>query len=557
MEVENGDFDDVRDLVEPVARPKIHEVITAPLNRNPALRWIIAAMDDDGGDEDEGDDEDEEEEDVEEEEEEEEEFEESEEDEGDEEEDDDDVDDDHEDEDNRRLIAANRFYEFQLIGSGAAGGGGGNENEAALGCDVPSWMNADDVGGGCGGDAAERFRSFLCKDRPHATVVWLSPYHFVACDGPYPNSRTVYLSWPVLELFATVTMNDGGYRLLFFGIIVGSSEDQDRRLRTEAEVAWMPAVGALVARSPLVTKITCVLDVGRHLAFLEALVSPAPPPEGRTLRLGQFGDGTEAAARIVATRTHPDTALDINVHHWGSANVAVLAEALRTNRCPKGLILMEATKLGMVEPLANALRIATSLEELELDLSNGWTNPENQRRSRQLLDAIGDNVGLRKLTLYLDSSNYASGFVREFWTSVLRNRTITTVSVVTNIQSGNRPSLAALREVSLHVVQLLRSNRVLTDLQFPPGMLDPDIMDAQAVPVLQLNRLRAAAGDINRWLGAFLRSDPVRRHPMLRYHLLRGNVSTLVRQLRNSSSTSTPTSREMTAAEDSDQTLGR
>jgi hypothetical protein len=129
------------------------------------------------------------------------------------------------------------------------------------------------------------------------------------------------------------------------------------------------------------------------------------------------------------------------------------------------------------------------------------------------------------------SAWYDIAEVMEPWTSVLRSRTLTKVNLHL-WPIADPPGAAHRREVALHVVDLLRSNRVLTDLQYNPDLHDAHIMEAQAVPLLQLNRLRAAASDAHRFLAVFLGSEPVRRHPMLRYHLLRSNVGTLVRHLR-------------------------
>jgi hypothetical protein len=85
------------------------------------------------------------------------------------------------------------------------------------------------------------------------------------------------------------------------------------------------------------------------------------------------------------------------------------------------------------------------------------------------------------------------------------------------------------RECARRAVALLASNRVVTDLRYNAHTHDADIMEAEARPLLQLNRLRSASANLGRFLPAFLSSSaPVRRHPMLRYCVLRRNVGTLV-----------------------------
>ena len=85
-------------------------------------------------------------------------------------------------------------------------------------------------------------------------------------------------------------------------------------------------------------------------------------------------------------------------------------------------------------------------------------------------------------------------------------------------------------------MSLLRTtNHVVTDLRYVPDALDVSIMDAEAVPLLQLNRLPLAAADGNRGLASFLGTALVRRHPMMTYHLLRTNADTLALHLQKSS----------------------
>jgi hypothetical protein len=244
----------------------------------------------------------------------------------------------------------------------------------------------------------------------------------------------------------------------------------------------------------------------------------------------------EAAARVVAFHTHPETTLDIDMERWGRTGAAVLAEAVRTSRCPKRLHLSRVDRREIVEPLADALRVAQSVEELDLRFFTD-ARTEGRQCVRLMQDAIGDNVGLRTLTVTHSARVDSSEVMKEWWTSALRSRTLASVNVQVVVPRGAPPRAADRRsEVALHVVHLLWSNRVVTDLRYHPDLHDAAIMEAHAVPLLLLNRLRAAAVDASQCFGALLGSEPGRRHPMLRYHLLRSNVGTLVLHLPRSPS---------------------
>jgi hypothetical protein len=86
------------------------------------------------------------------------------------------------------------------------------------------------------------------------------------------------------------------------------------------------------------------------------------------------------------------------------------------------------------------------------------------------------------------------------------------------------------------VVAALRTSRALTDLQCNPDTDDATILNAEAVPMLQLNRLRLVTADAKRSLASSLGSTLVRRHPMITYYLSRINVDTLVFRLLKSTS---------------------
>jgi hypothetical protein len=125
---------------------------------------------------------------------------------------------------------------------------------------------------------------------------------------------------------------------------------------------------------------------------------------------------------------------------------------------------------------------------------------------------------------------------------VLRSRTVSKIDVGMMASIG---SPQARREVALHVAELLTSNRVVTHIRHSPRTYDPVIMEGQVLPLLQLNRLRARAGQggNQHCLAAYLESESVRQHAVLRYYLLRSNVETLARNLRVAASSSPASSR--------------
>jgi hypothetical protein len=441
------------------------------------------------------------------------------------------------------------YSEWQIVGSCDDDGGGDGENDetsqgpanssslldrlVALYASDPAYNERDDGEE----NTTQRLLTFLLHDQLETRVVWLSRVHFVVCDGPASHAPDPnHMGWwsHARAFHADVQrVDDGTHYRICLGVAAGRRRIGQEE-RAERAGDWPPVLAALLARSALARAITCDLSVSRHVRFLEAIVSPAPPPPGgRDLTLGigywQF-DVTEAAARILAYRTHPDSRVEIDLMKWGRDGAIILADSVRTNRCPKRLKFRGADQLESAEPLASALRVTRSVEVLEVQLSPGWWSPDVQRCTDLLLAAIGDNVGLRTLVAEQSCRKDVCGRMKAIWSSVLRSRTLQCVNVqLTKYPVEPPPADADRRDVARHVVDLLRSNRVVTDLRYNPATHDPDIMEAHAIPILQLNRLRASAGDtVNRCLLLLLGSEPVRRHPMLRYHLLRSNVSMLV-----------------------------
>jgi hypothetical protein len=438
-------------------------------------------------------------------------------------------------------------------GCGGGGGGGGVEGSTPpllerlvtlLTTDPASndEHSNNDAEDDADADAAKRFASFLFHDRPETRIVWLSPAAYVACDGPASRLRSAdRTAWsdPANLFWAEVTAAEGG-RVFWLGLRRGGP-----RHRAEAEDTWPPVLAALASRwaaaAEAAESVRFFLNVGRHVRFLAAVVSPRPLGErGRGRRTLCFAhplqDVTEAAARILARCTHRDTAVKVRLDEWGRAGAAILAEAIRTDRCPRRLVLTAlGDGLGVREEdivlLATALRGASAVEELDLELPR-WCLSD--ACTRALLGAIRDSAGLRALTAsrrsLCDVCRPVNDFFNDFWSAALGSRTLASVDAA-GISPRDRSPAAARCGAARHVVELLMSNRVVTDLRYNPDTHDADIMDRQAVPLLQLNRLRAAAANASdrRRLALFFGSGPVRRHPMLRYYLVRSNVGSLFR----------------------------
>jgi hypothetical protein len=363
-------------------------------------------------------------------------------------------------------------------------------------------------------NTTQRLLSFMLHDQLETRVVWLSRVHFVVCDGPashVPDPNPMGW-WSHAKAFhADVErVDDGTHYRVCLGVAAGGRRISQEE-RAERAGDWPPVLAAMLARSALVRAIKCDLNVSRHVRFLEAIVSPAPPfPGGRDLTLGkdywQF-DVTEAAARILAYRSHPDTRVEIDLMKWGRDGASILADSVRTNRCPKRLKVRGAEELESAEPLANALRVTRSVEELEVQLSPGWS-PDVQRCTDLLLAAIGDNVGLRTLVAEQSCRKDVCGRTKAIWSSVLRSRTLQCVNVqLTKYPVEPPPADADRREVAHHVVGLLQSNRAVTDLRYNPATHDADIMEARDPhPPAQLppGRAKGCQPMVGRdpWIGA-------------------------------------------------------
>jgi hypothetical protein len=242
---------------------------------------------------------------------------------------------------------------------------------------------------------------------------------------------------------------------------------------------------------------------------------------------------TEEAAQIIARRTHRETVLEVDGRAWDGSGVPVLAEALRENQCPKHLVVRGFAEAGgIVDVLWRAVGSTRAVEVLEVEIPS-------LEASCRLLEAIRGNVGLQKLVA--THPCFATGeFMKEFWSAALTSRTLTTVDA-SHLTAHILVPDGDPHECARHVVALLRTHRGVIDFRCDPRAHDAALMEAEAVPILQRNRLRrmaAAADSNNRRLPALLGSALVRRHPMMRYHQLRRNVDTLLLHLPQPSSPS-------------------
>jgi hypothetical protein len=424
-------------------------------------------------------------------------------------------------------------------------------------------------------DATKRLLlAFLFGDDGSAVrVLWLSRARFLVCHGPRsdPLDDFWYIFWAsgdnmALEArFDTTSAavaaapaapaaitNEGEFRYVFRigrvpGAVPAASIEGDR---------WPAAVALLLSHGPEASAFGCRLPPGPDNACLEALVEweppPPPSPRGGGTRPLVFDHVTEeATACIIARQTHPRTAVVVNVDAWGEGGVAVLAAAMLAHQCPERLILerLDRGSRSKVEILARALRATTAVKELQVAIPSptGQHQPADPGccAARLLLGAIRGNVGLVTL-VSARQDIVSSSFLKEFWTSVLASRTLRRVEA-TEMTSDPFLQDGESEECARHVVALLRTNRVVIDLRYNRHSLDAAIVEAEAVPILHLNRLRhvaveaaSAADDANRGLVSLFGSALVRQRPMMTYYLVRSNVDTLALHLLLSTSSEQP-----------------
>jgi hypothetical protein len=447
----------------------------------------------------------------------------------------------NEHEDDRSYHDENRCRELQLVGIGnMIGGGGGDDGsddysavvENSLLGRLTALFTAGPANDPNFDGTAKAFRSFLFNDQPQTVVVWISRDQFLLCDGPTTLSMPVDHPYVVLTGALHIHWTEFGRGT--YELWLGRIPSHYHPYWAARDGAWAPVLVALIACQAECEWIFCDLNVSLHARFLEAIVSPEPAPGSRRgIQFFPRRGITEYAARVIAFRTHRDTTVEISLNEWGRQGASILAESVRTNQCPKRLHLVGGTSDECVAPVADALRIATAVEELHLCFDPVRPNdekPEADRCTRLLLDAIGDNVGLRTLSVRAYVCDAVVVLTKDLWSAVLRSRTLAKIDVwMASIDSPE-----ARREVALHVAHRLTTNRVVTHIRYNPGTYDPVIMEGRVLPLLQLNRLRARAaqGGHQHYLAAYLGSEPVRQHAVLRYHLLRSSVETLARHLR-------------------------
>jgi hypothetical protein len=147
-----------------------------------------------------------------------------------------------------------------------------------------------------------------------------------------------------------------------------------------------------------------------------------------------------------------------------------------------------------------AVGATTALEEIEvLELPSGdrpGLQPAPGPNFRQMLGAIRANVGLRSLAFVGDdrggvgcSEHADAASMKDVWTAVFANGTLERVNV-RRVGPASRYDAGHRADCAIHVVQLLRSSRTVTHIQYHPETHDAGIMERQAVPILYLNRLR-------------------------------------------------------------------
>jgi hypothetical protein len=476
------------------------------------------------------------------------------------------------------LPAVDRFREYQLVDCGdeAANGPGDAEDaredesvrdDRALPRLLLIPPDDDDdarAAGPAPGDGGMGIKlvSFLMKDDSETRVVWLTHSQFLACrrhdvDHQHRPVLPGYLEqdfpW---KLQANVSTESGRTYtfLMSFPYYGPASFDADAEPRSRlVEDAWPTILLTLFARTPTVTAIRldhCRFNVNSCGRSLMAIVSPPPPhPGGRILDIDvsydvRLGDDelvlSAEAARVLAFGTHRDTAVVVECGSWGD-RISILAEAIRLDQCPKRLMLTWLSSLPerLASELAGAIGSTTAVESIDV------TGLLGSQQDRMLLDAIRKNVGIRSVVA---DGGVGRSFVKDFWSSVLRNRTVERV----HLPDGggnmrNPPAPSERREYAQHVVDLLRCNRSVTDIQYSSRIHDADLMERHAVPLLYLNRLRkfdqargndisSAAMNLERVVPALLRSAAVRRHSLLRFYVLRRNVDIIVSLLDASAS---------------------
>jgi hypothetical protein len=370
--------------------------------------------------------------------------------------------------------------------------------------------------------AGTRLAAFLCNDLPKARVLWLTHGTFLVGTGPAAPDRNCSdkSSWSdcwkdfSLDVEWSVTLDVGAtYKFQLHGSHCHHAARSHRRNGADL---WAPLLLTIFARDSNVRAISCSSVSPSLSSSLAEIVSIAPPSPG--IQGGTDGRGGPNPRPAHAPRHGAR----------GTSGGMGTAPHLAAGRRHEGQPMPQAPRRvahtpdeALASTLATGIRSTTVLEAITLHLSY---------RSKLLIGAVGENVGIRSVTV-APASTARVRLLQQFWRSVLASRTVQHVDVTART-ADPRYTLKHRREVARLVVELLQSNRVVTHIESNAHTHDAGIMEAEARPLLQLNRLRSASANLGRSLPAVLASSaPVRRHPMLRYYVLRSNVGTVVRHL--------------------------
>lgn len=137
----------------------------------------------------------------------------------------------------------------------------------------------------------------------------------------------------------------------------------------------------------------------------------------------------ETEARVIAFETHRNTAIVTDIGEMAN-NLSVLAETVRTNMCPKRLILSGRfprhasddfdtaghNNDAISAPVA-ALRMTTVLESVTVRIDT-W-EPKDDRRRQKIVEAVGQSVGVRHFAMVVYSGETLD-FVKDLWSPYRR-----------------------------------------------------------------------------------------------------------------------------------------
>lgn len=365
------------------------------------------------------------------------------------------------------------------VGGGAApGGGGGAEGEASRGDGgdeamgvrflLMLWENLDTVG--------QIFLPFLFHDDVETLVLWVNDTHFLMCVGPNTDTDAGSLPYELEQ------MNAHGE----FSLYVTYEGRDHRFVLNSASDLWDPdwpgVLLDLVSRCDAVSAIRGFFPVSAQ--ELRAIVSRAPPG-GRTIDVTYFR--LASTARILAFGCHPNVTLVVHMNEWRD-HVSILVEAMQENRSPRRLVLDGLTRADHTTTLVDAIRATAWVEELTVRFWS-WIGANDCYNT--MLAAIGESQSIR--TLVVEQSNVSCSSVKTLWNSVLTSRTLESIDTA-EMEADDRYTDAERRECAELVVSMLRSNPIVTQINYSRGTHDERVMEQQAVPLLRRNRFRRVVG---------------------------------------------------------------